>query len=388
MKCNRMRLLRQVSWLLLLVLAACAGKAPPTAPPAAPATEVELSLFLIGDGGEPNEHGEPVLEALTAMIDAAAVQSVPSVVVFLGDNLYPAGLPPRTSKDREEMERRLRDQIDTVVRTDARAIFVPGNHDWDRSGGDGWNAVRRQEAFIAEHGEEGRVVLLPPGGCPGPSIVDFGERLRIVAVDTEWWLRSHDKPGPDECTPGTEQAVLEVIARALAERGDRHAIVVAHHPLISSGPHGGYFNWQDHLFPITRVWAPGWIPLPVIGSGYPLARVAGISSQDLSGSKNERMRARLEEAFATNPPLLYAAGHEHTLEVLEGKTAPYVVVSGAGYYGHTSPTKWRAETLYQTATAGFMQLDFLRDGRLRLGVLTVDAEAGVSEPFAIYLSAK
>ena len=128
--------------------------------------------------------------------------AAPSLVVFLGDNIYPGGLPPRTSKDNEEMERRLKDQIDAVVRTDARGIFVPGNHDWDNSGGDGWSAVRRQEAFIAEHGEEGRVVLLPQGGCPGPSVVDFGESLRLVAIDTEWWLRSNDKPGPKRLHAG------------------------------------------------------------------------------------------------------------------------------------------------------------------------------------------
>lgn len=87
-----MRLPRQVSWVLFLARAACAGKAPPPAPPVIPARDIELSLFLIGDGGEPNEHGEPVL-------------------------------------------------------------------DWDHSGGDGWNAVRRQEAFIASHSEDGRVVL-------------------------------------------------------------------------------------------------------------------------------------------------------------------------------------------------------------------------------------
>lgn len=76
------------------------------------------------------------------------------------------------------------------------------------------------------------------------------------------------------------------------------------------------------------------------------------------------------------------------MHTLEGKTVPYVVFSGAGYYGHTSPTKFRDETLYQRAAAGFMRLDFLRDGRLRLDVFIVDAEAGVSEPFAIYLSAR
>ena len=34
--------------------------------------------------------------------------------------------------------------------------------------------------------------------------------------------------------------------------------------------------------------------------------------------------------------------------------------------------------------AGLVRLDFLRDGTVRLGVVTVDAEALVSEPFAIY----
>ena len=77
----------------------------------------------------------------------------------------------------------------------------------------------------------------------------------------------------------------------------------------------------------------------------------------MSGSKYEHMRSALEGVFAANPPLLYAAGHEHTVEVLQGDVLPYMVVSGAGYYGHTSPTKWRDETLYQNAAAGFVRLE-------------------------------
>lgn len=64
---------------------------------------------------------------------------------------------------------------------------------------------------------------------------------------------------------------------------------------------------------------------------------------------------------------------------------PYLIVSGTGSFGHASPTRWREQTPYQNATAGFVRLDVLRDGRLRLGVLTVDAEAKVTEPFAVYL---
>ncbi len=64
---------------------------------------------------------------------------------------------------------------------------------------------------------------------------------------------------------------------------------------------------------------------------------------------------------------------------------PNLLVSGAGYYGHTSPAKWRPETLYQKAASGFMRLDFLRGGDVRLGVLLIE-EAGKAEgPFAVTL---
>jgi len=368
--------------LLVVGLSACGGKAPPgiESVPAVSRSEVRHSLFLIGDGGKPKAGGDPVLQALSEEIQSAPGEAT---VVFLGDNIYSRGLPEASSSKRTEMERRLKDQIDAVLRTNADGIVVPGNHDWDNSGGDGWNAVLRQGEFIAQHGDSGRVRLVPEAGCPGPSVIDVTDVVRVVALDTQWWLHSNDKPGPGDCEPGTEATVLDALRVALS--GDRIEIVVGHHPLVSSGPHGGYFTWQDHLFPLTRVVHGLWIPLPIIGSGYPLARLAGVSSQDMSGSRNERMRAALEGVFAETPPLVFVGGHEHTLEVLEGEVVPYLLTSGAGYYGHTSPAKWRPQTLYQNEASGFMRLDLLEDGRLRLGVIEVSADAARSEHFSLYL---
>ena len=34
----------------------------------------------------------------------------------------------------------------------ATAIFIPGNHDWDRMGPDGWNAIRRQGDYLRQKG--------------------------------------------------------------------------------------------------------------------------------------------------------------------------------------------------------------------------------------------
>jgi hypothetical protein len=346
-------------------------------PPAAP-EEIETTLFLIGDAGKPKAGGDPVLLALRAQIASVSGRAV---AVFLGDNVYDRGLPPADASDRAEMERRLRDQIEAANGAE-RVVFVPGNHDWNRGKEGGWEAIRRQDDFIRERGEGGRIVLLPEGGCPGPRVLDFGSQLTLIALDTHWWLHEKEKPGPGECQPGTEATVVAALKEGLASKKGGHAVVVAHHPLLSSGPHGGYFNWQDHLFPLTRAWKPLWIPLPGIGSLYPLARTLGATAQDGSSEENRHLRDSLEEGFRGNPPLIFAAGHEHTLEVLERGAAPTLLVSGAGYYGHTSPTKWRPETRYQKAASGFMRLDFSRSGDVRLAVLLVDEAGKLVEPFA------
>ena len=369
--------------LFLVSLVSCAGKAPPLPPPAPPAAsgETEVTLFLIGDAGKPRAGGDPVLLALKAQI---ASVSGSATTVFLGDNVYDNGLPPEGASDRQKMERRLCDQVEAAMGS-KRAVFVPGNHDWNKGKEGGWAAIRRQEEFIRKHGDGGRIVLSPESGCPGPRVLELGNEVTLIAIDTHWWLHQREKPGPEECQPGTEPAVVEALRERLASRKGRHAVVVAHHPLLSSGSHGGFFNWQDHLFPLTRAWKGLWLPLPGIGSLYPLVRTLGATSQDLSSEENRRMRGALEEAFRGNPPLVFAAGHEHTLEVLRGDAAPNLLVSGTGYYGHTSPTKWRPETRYQKAASGFMRLDFLRSGEVRLGVLLVDQTGKVEEPFAVTL---
>jgi hypothetical protein len=371
---------------LVILLAACGHEVRPALVPIPlplPA-EVETTLWLIGDAGDPHDGGEPVLQAL-----GEALHQDPghSLVVFLGDNVYPRGLPDSGSPNRAEAERRLDAQIDVVVNSGARGIFIPGNHDWDRFGPDGWNAIRRQGEHIAERGQ-GRVELQPQAGCPGPVIRNQGERLRLVLLDTQWWLQAGAKPhdAASGCPTYAEVAMGNALGEAIQAGPGRHVVVLGHHPLRSGGEHGGYFGWQDHLFPLRNAAPWLWIPLPVVGSIYPLARSHGLSSQDLSGHANLIMQHAFAEAFAARPPLIYGSGHDHGLQVLDQGPARYLLVSGAGIYHHEGPVHGIDGTLYARRAAGFMRLDFLTDGRVRLGVIEVDERGRATEAFDRWLA--
>ena len=377
-------LVRWRRWAVAGVLvAACTPPRAPLPPGTAAAPdEIETTLFLIGDAGEPVRRGDPVLVALRR---AVAHRPERTIVAFLGDNIYPRGMPPEGAPDRSDAERRLNAQLAVVVGTGARGIFVPGNHDWAR-GERGWDAVRRQSAYVAGHGDP-RVTVVPPDGCPGPIVEDAGARVRLIVLDTQWWLHEGPKPRDptSSCSADSEDEVTAALRDATRDAGDRNVIILAHHPLATGGSHGGHFTWKQHLFPLREFSRGLWIPLPVIGSAYPDSRQRGSSSQDMSSAENRRMRLVIEDALMAHRPLVYAAGHEHNLQIIRGSGGAWHLVSGAGSYNHVGPVAWRDSTTFAVAASGYMRLDVLGDGRTRLGVMTVGADSLATERVSLWL---
>ena len=74
------------------------------------------------------------------------------------------------------------------------------------------------------------------------------------------------------------------------------------------------------------------------------------------------MVSRLLPALAQAPPLVYAAGHDHGLQVIEGRhTAGTLVVSGAGSARDITTVTAISGTLFAHAIPGFVVLDFYGD---------------------------
>ncbi len=366
-----------------MLLAGCSHviREPEPPAPAADPAAIETTVFLIGDAGAPHDQ-EPVLIALERQVTEAPGAKL---IVFLGDNIYPMGLPDTGATGRDGAEKQLLAQMAVGMRTQTRTIFIPGNHDWEYMGPGGWEAIRRQAAFIEIYGAP-YVSMLPTGGCPGPEVVDTG-RVRLVFIDTQWWLHDFEKPrdSTDGCREYERPQAIRALDSALAQAGNRHVIVAAHHPLRTGGIHGAHLGLLPHLFPLRTLMDDLWIPLPIIGSYYAFNRKQGSSNQDVNGPENVRMRRALDWVFARRKPLVYVSGHEHDLEVLRGHSARHLLISGTGIYGHVTDVHQTAATRFAASLSGFMRLDILRDGRVRLGVITVDSDSAASEPFSAFL---
>jgi hypothetical protein len=298
--------------------------------------DIETSVFLIGDAGEPDPRdiGAP-LDSLTAQ---AAVAPQRSLVVYLGDNVYPEGIPEMGRAEFADARRRLHAQI-RAVPVGARGIFIPGNHDWGHEGAFGLYSVRLQERLISALAEGRDVKMLPGNGCPGPVAVDIG-RLRLIVLDTQWWL--HEFIVRDSATNcvNTMSGVTAELRRQLQAPGDNRVVIVSgHHPLMTGGEHGGY-----------------------CGATGPFRRFAG-RSQDVLSKVNLRLRDSLEKSFLTAPPLIYAAGHDHSLQVLDGgRSVPYLLVSGAGSDAKGSCAVRLRESHYASPHRnGFMRVDIIRN---------------------------
>ena len=316
-------------------------------------------ILLIGDAGEPGPEAAALL-ALRAWVEDAPDRTL---VTFLGDNAYPEGL---TRTHRLDAERSLLRQLQVVDDTPATALFIPGNHDWAGGGSEGLDAVLAQAEFL-----RGRARFLPSNGCPGPELVDVPESeplVRVVVLDTQWWLHDERKP-TDTCDPGTRAAVAQALRAAVDT--PLPIVVAGHHPLASHGPHGGFFDWRAHVFPLTELAQWLRVPLPVVGSIYPLARSIIPGDQELSNAENRGMREALAQALGSRTrrgPVLYAAGHEHSLQVLRGVAVDYVLVSGAGSRTKITAVGSGPDTMFAHEHTGFMALD-VGEAVIRLSVV-------------------
>jgi hypothetical protein len=335
-------------------------------------------MFLVGDAGELKDGHHPVCEWLKAHVDW---NDTSNVLVYLGDNIYPQGMPPEGAAGLEEARRIMDYQVSVVAGKRAKAYFVPGNHDWKQGRPGGWQEVKNEGAYLKGLGLP-NVALLPDEGCPGPVAVRVGEKMVLACMDSQWWLQDpKDRPGQESaCECKDEKSVVNALQDIVGMYPDKLIVVAMHHPFYTHGEHGGYYTIKQHIFPLTDMKSGLYIPLPVIGSIYPISRGVFGNVQDTRNPKYKDLREQVEEVLQGHPNVVHVAGHEHTLQLLRHDSI-YYVVSGAG--SKDTRVKMGRNSLMARQAIGFAMIEVHASGRPDIRFFTADA-AGTEPEQAFY----
>ena len=329
---------------------------------------VTHSLYFIGDAGEPFIVESTLGNVLRENIRTSGADAT---VLFLGDNIYPKGMPDPQDPYRIEAEEILKTQADWIRDLNVKGIFIPGNHDWMRGRKQGWEQLTHQQQWLDSLNDK-HITLLPRDGCPGPVEIPLNETTMLVILDTQWFLHPWDKPGEEsECDAKTPAEALHLLNDIFARHASKRIIVAGHHPLITYGEHGGVFRLKDHLFPLTEANSKLYLPMPVVGSFYPLFRKWLGDIQDTSHPLYKEMIKGLSSVFAQYPGTIYAAGHEHALQALV-KDSVYYVGSGSGV--KTTHVKKKKHTRFAASKTGFVRADLFKSGKVRLNYIQVDSD--------------
>jgi len=338
---------------------------------------LEHQIFLVGDAGEETEIQKRNFRLLKEKV---AQSDVPVTVLFLGDNIYPLGMPSeKHPEERAEAESIILSQMEIVADMGAEVVFIPGNHDWKQGAERGLKAVKRQADFIENYGNK-RIRMVPEHGCPGPEVIELTDDCVIILIDSQWWLQnwSREKKINEKCGIRTRFEFVEELTNTIRDYKEKQIIVAMHHPVMSSGSHGGYFTFNDHMFPLTKINKNLYIPLPVVGSIYPIYRSTYGNVQDQPHPKYSEMNQGLLFAVEQVDDVIFVSGHEHALEYHQDH-GHHFLVSGSG--SRTSPLGNPATMEYGHAVAGFMQLEIRKGGGVDLAIWEPD-ENGLAEESA------
>lgn len=313
--------------------------------------KIEKTFYLVGDAGlSPMGGMSDALSAFRQFLQGKETKG--NYALFLGDNIYPAGMDPENHPRRKQSENMIDAQHKAVQGFEGQVIFIPGNHEWYNNGV--WGLAREERyvesLFPDQH------AFRPSDGC-GMESIPVSPDIQLIVIDTQWMLEDWNKhPTINEnCDIKTREKFLLTLKLELEKNQDKTVVVAIHHPMFSNGNHGGYFALEKHLYPFQQK-----IPIPILASLVVQIRSqGGVSVQDRYNELYNKFMIQLQEMAKNNKRLVFVSGHDHNLQYIE-KDGFYQIVSGAGSKESYAATG--DDGYFSTGEQGFAVLDVFTDG--------------------------
>ena len=311
---------------------------------------IEHTFYLIGDAGNADkDEAVEILKQFKTRLDSASANST---LLFLGDNIYPYGMPLPDSKYRKEAELKIDKQLELTENFKGQTVFIPGNHDWYSKGTIG--PKEEQNYIVNKTGNKN--AFLPKNQC-AIETKKIGKDIAVIYVDSEWYLTNWDQiPGINEnCDIKTREDFFSELEDQLNKNQNKTIVLAIHHPLIDHGSHGGIFSWKKQLYPIEST-----IPLPGLASVFNIIRSAGgFSHQDLNHPNYRKLSNRIQTLIADRNNVIVVSGHDHNLQYIE-KNNIHQIISGAGSKNEAAAALQKNDFSY--GKNGYAQLDIFKDG--------------------------
>lgn len=320
--------------------------------------EVVQRVILYGDAGHSTT--DPWQASMAAVSKRASISPEKTTIMALGDNIYMEGFPKMEEDQKEWSEDQLESisyldsQLKVAKESGAALYLVPGNHDWYADEVDG------QAQHIAEYAatHNAKVAFRPETNTRQSEVLNL-PGVSLVFVDSEWLMHA------DEPNFKNALTVLEQQLDTIRKQTPENLIVVgAHHPIMTKGQHAGYTTHFVYWFFVKLIY------------------LVFDVDQDIDHPTYLNMINGLNTVFSKFPKVVFAAGHDHSLQVFkmaEGTGPTYQIVSGAGNSNKVSGVWHNEFTRFALSQEGFVELNVTADGRVHFSAFDIHHEDAVAE---------
>ncbi|MFY0602916.1 MAG: metallophosphoesterase [Flavobacteriaceae bacterium] len=363
-----MKYLKNISFIAcMLLLSACATYQAQFLKNSTTATEdakkISHTFYLIGDAGNAKlKESTKALDILAQEIKQAPKNST---LIFLGDNVYPVGIPKKNSKEYALAKHRIKTQTNIAKDFKGNTYFIPGNHDWYH----GLDGLKREEKLVEK--ALGKNTFLPENGCPLER-VKISKDIDLIIIDTQWYLTNWDRHPKmnDNCEIKTRTKFFNELEGLIKKARGKTTIIAMHHPMFTQGPHAGNYSFKSHM-----------TPAPILGTLKNILRkTTGVSNADQQHKRYNELKKRIVTLSQHNDKTIFVSGHEHSLQYLVKDNIPQIV-SGSG--SKESATKLSNGGQFAYGKQGFAKLIVYKDGSSKVKFFTLEDQNPVFESYVL-----
>src|SRR5690606_2072324 len=264
-----------------------------------------------------------------------------STLVFLGDNFSEAEQLP------------WKEEWSALKNFPGEIVFLPGELEWGKDGIDGLEKITETLTEQLEREE----LFQPVSGC-GLTSIDISDEVHLLVLDSQWFLADwNEHPLVNDDCPEikTRKALFAEVEPELKKNQEKTTIIALHDHLLSNGAHGGKNGWSSYLAPNFRK-----IPVPVVGQVANLLRSSGGTSiQDAGNPQYSAFVARLRTIGKKWGKVVFASGHDHSLQYLEDEFVKQIVTGSGSITSYAGEGKFGKFAADET---GFAVLDVYDNG--------------------------